>query len=202
MFTGIIQNIGAVRSIDKTGDWRIIIDTEMDLSKTPMGASIACSGVCLTIVEKDNHSFAADVSAETLSKTTIKDWHEGIKINLETSLKMGDELGGHFVFGHVDGLATLESVEKQGDSHGLTIKPSPELMPYIASKGSITLDGISLTINKISDQTFEVNIVPHTWSNTTLGLKQPGDTLNIEIDMLARYVARQIETQTERKDAA
>lgn len=202
MFTGIIQDIGRVRSIEKNGDWRIVIETNMDLAKTPIGASIACSGVCLTVVEKGNDWFSADVSAETLSKTSIKNWEDGVSINLEPSLQLGDELGGHFVFGHVDGLATLESIEQEGDSHRLTIKAPADLIQFIASKGSVSLDGTSLTVNEVNGDTFGINIVPHTWEKTTLGQKQAGDELNIEIDMLARYVARQLSSQNVQKDAA
>ena len=196
MFTGLIKDFGTVLSIDKQGDWRLVIETQkMDLSKLEIGASIACSGVCLTAIEigksEKTHWFIAEVSAETLSKTTLSNWNEGDKINIEPSLKMGDELGGHFVFGHVDGLATLSSIKKEGDSHRLTIKPPASLMPYIASKGSIALDGISLTVNEINTDSFGVNIVPHTWDHTTLGQRKEGDQFNIEIDMLARYVARQ-----------
>lgn len=193
MFTGIVQDIGAVRSIDKNGDWRLVIGTGMDLSRTPPGASICCSGCCLTLIEKGEDWFAVDVSAETLSKTTIGEWQTGSKVNLEPSLHLGDELGGHFVFGHVDGLAALQSVEQEGDSHRLKISMSQELAQFIAPKGSVSLDGVSLTVNEVEDRVFGVNIVPHTWAHTTLGQKQPGDKLNIEIDMLARYVARQME---------
>ena len=134
-----------------------------------------------------------DVSAETLSKTTIGEWQTGSKVNLEPSLHLGDELGGHFVFGHVDGLAALQSVEQEGDSHRLKISVPQELAQFIAPKGSVSLDGVSLTVNEVEGAVFGVNIVPHTWAHTTLGQKQPGDRLNIEIDMLARYVARQME---------
>lgn len=193
MFTGLIQDIGRVRSIEKSGDWRIVIETAMDMGAVPMGASICCSGCCLTVVEKFDRAFAVDVSAESLSKTNIGDWDVGRRVNLEPSLKMGDELGGHFVFGHVDALAELTSVEQDGDSYRLKIKPPAGLMPYIASKGSIGLDGISLTVNEVEGDVFGVNIIPHTWDHTTLADRAVGDELNIEIDMLARYVARQLE---------
>ncbi|MEM7679895.1 MAG: riboflavin synthase [Pseudomonadota bacterium] len=197
MFTGLIQDIGTIRSIDKKGDWTLMIETTLDLNTVKTGASIACSGICLTAIEigkaeKGPYWFLVEVSSETISKTNIKNWSEGQSINLEPSLKMGDELGGHFVFGHVDGLAVLEDIKQDGDSHRLTIKPPGELMPYIAPKGSVSLDGISLTVNEVGTETFGVNIVPHTWDNTTIGKNAKGDQLNIEIDMLARYVARQM----------
>lgn len=193
MFTGIIQDIGTVKSIKRDGDWRIVIGTGLDLSATPMGASIACSGCCLTVVEKGDDWFAVDVSAESLSKTVIGDWAEGAKINIEPSLKLGDELGGHIVSGHVDGLAELISIEQDADSYRLKIKAPVELAKFIAQKGSVTLDGISLTVNEVDGDVFGVNIIPHTWQHTTLSDRSAGDKLNIEIDMLARYVARQLE---------
>lgn len=190
MFTGIIQDIGRVRSIGKNGDWRIVIETQMDLSATPSGASICCSGCCLTVVEKGEDWFAVDVSAESLSKTVIQDWEEGVQINLEPALKIGDELGGHIVSGHVDGLAELMAVKAEGDSHRLTLRVPHELAGFIAAKGSVALDGISLTVNEVDGDVFGVNIIPHTWANTTLSQRAVGEPLNIEIDMLARYVAR------------
>ncbi|MCB1532475.1 MAG: riboflavin synthase [Alphaproteobacteria bacterium] len=193
MFTGIIQNIGTVKSIAKDGDWRIVIETGLDLSATPIGASICCSGCCLTVVEKGADWFAVDVSGESLSKTIIGSWAEGARINIEPSLKLGDELGGHIVSGHVDGLAELVSVEEEGDSYRLKLRAPQELAKFIAPKGSVTLDGISLTVNEVEGDVFGVNIIPHTWENTTLSDLKPGARLNIEIDMLARYVARQLE---------
>lgn len=179
-----------MRSVQKNGGWRIVIETGLDLAGTKLGASIACSGCCLTVVEKDAKSFAVDVSAESLSKTTIGTWGEGTKINLEPALKMGDELGGHIVSGHVDGLAVIKAIDKDGDSYRFKIEAPEALSSFIAPKGSITLDGISLTVNEVEGNIFGVNIIPHTLENTTLGLKAVGDSLNIEIDMLARYVAR------------
>ena len=193
MFTGIIQNIGTVKSIAKDGDWRIVIETGLDLSATPIGASICCSGCCLTVVEKGADWFAVDVSGESLSKTIIGSWAEGARINIEPSLKLGDELGGHIVSRHVDGLAELVSVEEEGDSYRLKLRAPQELAKFIAPKGSVTLDGISLTVNEVEGDVFGVNIIPHTWENTTLSDLKPGARLNIEIDMLARYVARQLE---------
>ncbi len=194
MFTGLIQHIGVIKQvIDKNDDLEIIIEPQMNLSDTQEGASIACSGVCLTAINVCNDQFTAYVSKESLSKTVIADWRVGRRINIEPSLRMGDALGGHFVFGHVDGLATVDKIVEEGDSYRLTIKPPYDLMPYLAPKGSVALDGISLTVNEIEDKTFGVNIIPHTWTHTTLCDRIKGDRLHIEIDMLARYVARQME---------
>ena len=193
MFTGIIQDIGTVKSIEKDGDWRIVIETGMDLSATPMGASICCSGCCLTVVEMGENWFAVEVSNESLEKTVIGSWEQGTKINLEPSLKLGDELGGHIVSGHVDGLAELQSITEDADSYRLKIKAPAELAKFIAPKGSVTLDGISLTVNEVEGDVFGVNIIPHTWQETTLSERKAGDKINIEIDMLARYVVRQLE---------
>lgn len=192
MFTGIIQDIGTVMDIRKTGDWRIVIETRMDLGGTPIGASIACAGCCLTVVEKTTNSFSVDVSAESLSKTNIGTWNVGRRINIEPSLKLGDELGGHFVFGHVDGLATIKNIRKEGDSHRLEMETPQSLSRYIAAKGSVSMDGVSLTVNEIQNNIFGVNIIPHTWSHTTLGAMKVNDQVNLEIDMLARYVARML----------
>lgn len=191
MFTGIITAQGTVTQVDATrGDKRFVIETPWDMTNVPMGASIACSGCCLTVVEKTKNSFTVDVSEESLSKTTLRDWAVGTKINLESSLKFGDELGGHLVSGHVDALATLVSITPEGDSHRLKIRVPQDLKHFIAPKGSVGLDGISLTVNEVEDDVFGVNIIPHTWVVTTLGQKKVGDKLNLEIDMLARYVAR------------
>ena len=191
MFTGIITAQGTVAKVDETrGDKRFVIETPWDMTSVPIGASIACSGCCLTVVEKTENSFTVDVSAESLSKTNLNDWSEGSKLNLESSLKFGDELGGHLVSGHVDGLAVLESITPEGDSHRLKIRVPQNMKHFIASKGSVALDGISLTINEVEDDIFGVNIIPHTWDVTTLGQRKVGDKLNLEIDMLARYVAR------------
>ncbi len=191
MFTGIITAQGTVKNVDETrGDKRFVIETPWDMTSVPIGASIACSGCCLTVVEKTENSFTVDVSAESLSKTNLNDWSEGSKLNLESSLKFGDELGGHLVSGHVDGLAVLESITPEGDSHRLKIRVPQNMKHFIASKGSVALDGISLTINEVEDDVFGVNIIPHTWEVTTLGQRKVGDKLNLEVDMLARYVAR------------
>ncbi len=193
MFTGLVQHIGTVRRIEKSGDWRLEIETDMDLAATALGASICCSGCCLTVTEKGPDWFAVDVSQESLSKTTIGTWAEGMKINLEPSLKMGDELGGHFVFGHVDGVAQLVSIGREGDSYRLKLKAPAGLEKFVAAKGSVSLDGISLTVNETDGGAFGVNIIPHTWDRTTLQYRKEGDALNFEADMLARYVARQME---------
>ncbi len=192
MFTGIIQDIGTVRSIRKDGDWWIEINTALDLDSTKIGASIACGGVCLTVVEKGRGSFSVEVSAESLSKTSISTWEEGTRVNLEPALCLGDELGGHIVSGHVDGLAELIDIKEEGASHRLKIKSPDALSQYIAPKGSVALDGISLTVNEVQGNIFGVNIIPHTWDNTTLGSTLIGGNMNIEIDMLARYVARML----------
>jgi riboflavin synthase len=191
MFTGIITDIGTVHSIEnKAGDWRIAIRTNFDLSKTEIGASIACAGCCLTVVEKTGSGFYVDVSNETLSKTNIGSWAAGSKINLEQALKMGDELGGHIVSGHVDGLATVKSIQAEGDSWRLVFESPEKLAGMIAPKGSVALDGVSLTVNEVNETQFGVNIIPHTWKNTTFGDLQEGQTVHLEVDMLARYVAR------------
>ncbi len=193
MFTGIITHIGEIARIDKNrGDWRVFIRTTMNTGDVAMGASIACSGCCLTVVDKDKDWLAFDVSGETLSKTIIGSWDVGTRINLERSLKLGDELGGHIVSGHVDGLALIQSITPDGDSHRLKIEVPPELALYVAPKGSVALDGISLTVNEVDGPVFGVNIIPHTWTHTTLADRKPGSALNMEVDMLARYVARQL----------
>lgn len=196
MFTGLVQTIGTVRSVEKNGtDMRAVI--ESDLKDLALGASVCCSGCCLTVTEITANRFAVDISAETLSKTNMGDWQAGSRVNLEPSLQLGDELGGHFVFGHIDGLAQIVSIEPDGESRRITIKAPVDLQGFIAPKGSVSLDGISLTVNAVESDTFSVNIIPHTWDATTLADRQPGDRLNIEIDMLARYVARQMSLQLE-----
>jgi len=194
MFTGIIQTIGTVEKIDKDrGDPRFFIKSDLNLSNIAIGASICHAGCCLTVVEKDGDVFATDVSAETLSKTTLGQWTEGIKINLEPSLKVGDELGGHIVSGHVDGVARIISITPEGNSYRLVVESPQDLAKFIASKGSVALDGISLTVNEVNDNQFGINIIPHTWDVTTLGQRLVGDALNIEIDLMARYAARLME---------
>lgn len=191
MFTGIIRDIGEVITLDKKGGhWRIEIKCNLDLAQAEIGASIACSGCCLTVVEKTQDSFTVDVSLETLDKTGIGDWEIGTKVNLEPSLKLGDELGGHLVSGHVDAQGHIDSIEEAGDSWKVTISVPDEFAKYMAPKGSVTVDGISLTVNTVSGNSFDVNIIPHTWEVTTLGGRVAGQQINIEIDQIARYVDR------------
>lgn len=190
MFTGLIQKIGIVRTIEKTGDWRIGIEVELPADVSQIGASIACSGVCLTLIDKTLNQMWLQVSSETLSTTTIGSWVAGSRVNIEPSLRVGDALGGHFVSGHVDGIATLTGVVPEGDSHRMTITPPPALMRFIAPKGSVALDGVSLTVNEVGERDFGVNIIPHTWDHTTLEDLRAGSKMNIEVDILARYAVR------------
>lgn len=194
MFTGIITDIGTIRSIEPRGDTRMVIETAFDLDTVEIGASIACSGVCLTVVDKGDGWFAVDASGETLSRTALGNWEPGTRINLERALKVGDELGGHIVTGHVDGVGTVASIVPDGASRRIQFQGPKALAPYIAQKGSVTIDGISLTVNGVEDGAdgvlFDVNVIPHTQSCTTLGQIKVGDSINIEIDVLARYVAR------------
>ena len=189
MFTGIVTHIGTVRSV-RAADTGLRIAIAAGLGVLPVGASVACSGVCLTVVESDAVSFAADVSAETLSKTTLGDWRAGTRVNLERPLKVGDELGGHFVLGHVDAVASVSERRPGGDSVRLTVVGASALARFFAPKGSVTLDGVALTINEVAGATFGVNVIPHTLTATTLGDTRAGTRLNLEIDPLARYVAR------------
>ena len=194
MFTGIITDLGRVRAVEPRGDTRLTIETGYDTETIQIGASIACSGACLTVVETGPDWFAADVSAETLAKTTLGDWTPGTAVNLERALKLSEELGGHLVSGHVDGVAEISERAEEGGSFRLAFTASNALMPFIAAKGSVTLDGVSLTVNRVQDAagggSFEVNIIPHTASATTLGAGRPGTRVNLEIDLLARYVQR------------
>jgi riboflavin synthase len=194
MFTGIITDIGTIRSATQRGDLRLVIDCGYDMETVAIGASIACSGACLTVVAKDTHSFAVDLSAETVARTAAGLWVEGGRLNLERALKVGDELGGHIVTGHVDGIGTVLGLCPEGDSHRVGIEVPPAIAPYIAPKGSITVDGVSLTVNDVRDEDgkthFSVNIIPHTWDVTTLGALATGRQVNLEIDILARYLAR------------
>jgi riboflavin synthase len=194
MFTGIITDIGTIRSATQRGDLRLVIDCSYDMETVAIGASIACSGACLTVVAKDAHSFAVDLSAETVARTAAGLWVEGGRLNLERALKVGDELGGHIVTGHVDGIGTVLGLCPEGDSHRVGIEVPPAIAPYIAPKGSITVDGVSLTVNDVRDEDgkthFSVNIIPHTWDVTTLGSLAAGRQVNLEIDILARYLGR------------
>lgn len=196
MFTGLVQDIGIVRGLDESrGDLRVEIETQMNLSVIPLGASVCCSGCCLTVVDKSKNTFAADVSGETLNRANLGAWRIMTRVNLEPSLKMGDELGGHFVFGHVDGVAEILDIRCEGDSHRIDISIPEGLAHLVAEKGSVAVDGISLTVNAVSQKAFGVNIVPHTWQKTTLSDRRIGDKVNIEVDMLARYVARMMEVK-------
>lgn len=191
MFTGIIKDMGGVIAVSGGEQGRRLkIRTSFAVKDIAIGASVACDGCCLTVVEKGADWLAFDVSGETLSKTNIGAWHEGTKVNLETSLRMGDEMGGHIVSGHVDGLAALESVTKEGDAWRLRIRVPDALAPYIAPKGSVALNGISLTVNEVEGPVFGVCIIPHTWQVTNIGGWRAGEKINLEVDMLARYVAR------------
>jgi riboflavin synthase len=195
MFTGIVTDIGRVRSVRQTErDRRYEIETAWDTAGIDLGASISHAGCCLTVTEKGPGWFAVEVSGETLSKTTLGDWREGHRVNLERAAKLGDELGGHIVSGHVDGLGRVVSVTPEGGSHRIDIEAPAPLHRYIAAKGSITVDGVSLTVNAVEGQVFGLNIIPHTWQATTLGGLKAGDAVNLEIDMLARYLARWQET--------
>jgi len=195
MFTGIVTDVGVVRKIEKTGDTRIEIDTHYDTHEIELGASIACSGPCLTVVEKGAGWFAVEASAETLSRTTLQDWAVGTKVNLERALCIGDELGGHIVSGHVDGVARILDTRPEGDSVRFEFEAPRDLKGFIAEKGSIALDGVSLTVNAVDDARFGVNIISHTRAHTTFGDRTGGDRVNLEIDMLARYVGRLLESR-------
>ena len=196
MFTGIVTDVGRIRSVRQTNrDRRYEIETAYDVSSIDLGASISHAGCCLTVVEKGDGWFAVEVSGETLSKSTLGDWKEGDRVNLERAAKLGDEMGGHIVSGHVDGVGEVVSVDAEGGSHRVRIRVPRPLHRVIAPKGSITLEGVSLTVNEVEDDVFGVNIIPHTWDVTTLGQLKPGSRVNLEIDMLARYLARWIETE-------
>jgi riboflavin synthase len=198
MFTGIITDVGTIVQLDQGGDLRARINTKYDMHTVDIGASIACNGVCLTVVTKGSENeqnwFDVEISAESVSKTNIssgrKAWTVGQSVNLERALKLGDELGGHIVSGHVDGVAAITDIQSSGDSTVVTFEVPTELSRFIAQKGSVTLDGTSLTVNDVSGNTFNVNLIPHTKDNTTWSDIAVGDKINLEIDTLARYVAR------------
>jgi riboflavin synthase len=200
MFTGIVEDVGRVRALKPGKDTRVEIETKLPAGKFPLGASVACSGVCLTVIESGSLLsggwFAVEASPETLACTTLGRWHVGSRINLERALKLGDEFGGHLVSGHVDGIAKIHSATKVGDgSSGSTVfefDVPTKFASYIAAKGSVTLDGVSLTVNTVDGSRFSVNVIPHTLSATTFGSAQAGNEVNLEIDLLARYVARLI----------
>ncbi|PHQ70331.1 MAG: riboflavin synthase [Sneathiella sp.] len=198
MFTGIVTDIGRVAGIKKSGDTRFEIETSFDTASIEYGASIACSGPCLTVVDKGEGWFAVDASDETLSCTNLGDWKQGTPVNLERALKLGDELGGHVVTGHVDAIVELKEMVTVGDSTKLVFSLPEDYSGFVASKGSITLDGVSLTVNDVGDDYFAVNIIPHTQSHTTFGELKTGQTINFEIDVLARYVARMTEVNNKK----
>jgi riboflavin synthase len=198
MFTGIITDIGTIDRVEARGDRRIFVRTDYDMTGVDLGGSIACSGVCLTVVDKSGPGepgwFAADVSGETVSRTPPAQWTTGRRLNLERALKLGEELGGHIVTGHVDGIGSVVRVSDDGDSRKIDIAVPADLAPFVAQKGSITVDGVSLTVNAVADHGttshFSLNIIPHTQTVTTLGDLHPGAAVNIEIDVLARYLKR------------
>jgi riboflavin synthase len=199
MFTGIVTAIGTITQADQRGDLRLRIAAPLDPKRIDIGASIACSGVCLTVVDRGGTSgdawFDVDVSGETTSRTVPGMWEEGARLNIEPSLRMGDELGGHIVTGHVDAVGEVARAEREGDSWRVDIRAPSDLAPFIAPKGSITVQGVSLTVNDLRDEddgscTFMLNIIPHTGEVTTLGALKPGDKVNLEIDVLARYLKR------------
>jgi riboflavin synthase len=208
MFTGIVTDLGMVKGITSpipgARDRRFVIATAYDIAAIPMGASVACNGCCLTVVAKENGTLSFDASIETLEKTTLGQWNIGGRINLERPTKVGDELGGHIVAGHVDGVATVRAIRPEGGSVRYSISAPAALGGYVASKGSVALDGVSLTVNEVVDAAdgsvvFGVNIIPHTQQVTTFGGLKVGDRLNMEIDLLARYVARLREHDLARK---
>jgi riboflavin synthase len=202
MFTGIVTDVGTVRSAEQRGDLRLVVATSYDLAGVDLGASISCSGVCLTVVDKGDDWFAVDVSNETISKTAADHWRQGAKLNLERALRLGDELGGHIVTGHVDAVASVVGVCEEGDSTRIGVSVPRDLASMIAPKGSITLDGVSLTVNDVRDADdgsmhFSINIIPHTAQHTTLGGIQTGRQLNVEVDVLARYIERMLATRSQ-----
>lgn len=192
MFTGIITDIGIVTAVESRGDMRARIGCGYEMSSVDLGASIACDGICLTVVAKGADWFEVDISAETISKTNIgaNGWQKGRRLNLERALRVGDELGGHIVSGHVDGVAMIEEMHDEGDSLRLTFSAPGGLARFIAPKGSVALNGTSLTVNEVEDSHFGINLIPHTQQVTTWGDAKVGDAVNLEIDTLARYVAR------------
>jgi riboflavin synthase len=193
MFTGIVTDVGKVRHVEKRGDTHIVITTHYDVSGVDMGASIACSGVCMTVVDKGTAKdrwFAVTASGETLSKTTIGHWKVGDPVNLERPMRVGDEFGGHIVTGHIDAVAEIVGAKPEGESLRLTFEVPAKFARFVAPKGSVALDGVSLTVNEVDGSRFGVNIIPHTQSVTTFGRAKPGMKVNFEADLMARYVAR------------
>jgi riboflavin synthase len=193
MFTGIVTDVGEVRHVEKRGDTHVVIKTHYDVSAVEIGASISCSGVCMTVVDKGNPKdrwFAVTASGETLSKTTLGQWKAGDPVNLERPMRVGDELGGHIVTGHIDGVAEIVAIVPEGESVRMDFKAPVALARFIAQKGSVALDGISLTVNDVDGARFGVNIIPHTQKVTTFGKLKVGGRINLEVDLMARYVAR------------
>ena len=194
MFTGIVSDVGRIERVERRGDLRVTLATAYDTAGIELGASISCSGVCLTVVDTAPGRFAVDVSGETVSRTAADQWREGRALNLERAMRLGDELGGHIVTGHVDGVAEVLGVCAEGDSKRIGFRVTPELAPFLAPKGSVAVDGVSLTVNEVRDAEdgtrFAVNVIPHTQGATTLGALAPGGQVNVEIDVLARYLRR------------
>ena len=190
MFTGIVEDIGRLREVERGGDARLTVETAFDIARIARGASIACSGVCLTVVDAGAGCFIVEASAETLGRTTAGAWREGTRVNLERALALGGEIGGHMVSGHVDGAVEALSAAPSGDSLEVRFSLPDWLAPYVAPKGSVALDGVSLTVNEVDEAGFSVNLIPHTRENTTFDAVVPGVVVNVEIDMLARYVRR------------
>lgn len=190
MFTGIVTDMGILRALEKRGDLKARIGCGYDMTRVDIGASIACDGVCLTVIDRAEDWFEVEISAETVSKTNLDTWAEGRTVNLERALRVGDELGGHIVSGHVDGVAEVIAMQPDGDSTRMTFRAPAELSRFITPKGSVALNGTSLTVNEVEGNTFGVNMIPHTKQVTTWGRTQVGDRINLEIDTLARYVAR------------
>jgi riboflavin synthase len=190
MFTGIVTDIGTIQKTEDRGDLRARISCSYDMNGVDLGASIASDGVCLTVIAKGDDWYDVDISAETVSKTNLDSWTAGKRVNLERALKLGDELGGHIVSGHVDGLATIIKMQDDGDSTRVTLTAPDSLAKFIAQKGSVTLNGASLTVNDVNGADFDINFIPHTKTHTTWGEAKVGDNVNLEIDTMARYVAR------------
>lgn len=200
MFTGIVTDIGTVRSAEQRGDLRVVIATAYDVGRIELGASIACSGACLTVVDKGEDWFAVDISAETAARTAPGRWQPGARLNLERPLRLGDEVGGHIVTGHVDAVGEIVEVRSEGDSQRIEVSVPRALGAMIAAKGSVALDGVSMTVNDLSEAgdestRFAVNVIPHTAAHTTLGSLTPAQQLNVEVDVLARYIDRMLATR-------
>ena len=194
MFTGIVTAIGTVQTVLDQGDRILRIAVDWDCKDIPIGASISHSGICLTVTSTSDHSFDVAASAETMRVTTLGKWDVGDAVNLERALCVGDQLGGHIVSGHVDGLATVQSIQPVGDSHCVWLRAPETLARFVAPKGSVALDGVSLTVNEVNGSDFSINVIDHTWTVTTFGRLEVGQEMNMEIDMLARYVARLAES--------